>query len=276
MKKITKAFFILFVMGMFTNNLYSQGMYVGINVGYGFCTSAQNIDNDFMSFYNYTAGNNSYTVEQIDVSLGKGLNLGAAFGYMFNKNVGAELGISYLMGGKTEAKDEYDGGMTDYSLSATMLRINPSIIVTTGTDNAVNPYAKFGLIFGMGSVLYEFEDNDDGDVTVMEFKFSEGLAMGLSAAIGADYSLNDNITLFGEIDMVNMSYAPTKGEITKATYNGVDGLPDMTTSEKEFEFVDSYTYNTQNPPPDSQPSQELKYRLPFGSVGVKFGVKINL
>jgi hypothetical protein len=229
----------------------------------------------FLDFYNYTGGQSSSTVEQVNVSLGKGLNFGGTIGFMFNENIGAELGISYLLGGKSEAKDSYPGGTTDYTISSKMLRINPSIVIAAGLDN-INPYAKFGLLIGSGSIFYEENDNDDGDVYVMKMKLNGGMAMGLTSAIGATFSLSEKMSFFGEFNMVNLSYAPSKGEITKATYNGVDELPDMTTREKETEFVDSYTLSGENPFPNSQPRKELKQKMPFGSFGVNIGIKFSL
>jgi len=178
------------------------------------------------------------------------------------------------MGGKSKAKDQYSGGTTDYTVSSKMLRVIPAIVIASGLEG-FNPYARVGLVVGAGSILYEFEDNDQGDVSVAKMKLNGGIALGLNAAIGAIFSLNDNLSLFGEIDMYNLSYAPTKGELTEATYNGTDVLPNMTTSDKEIEFVDSYTYNYNSPPPDSQPSQALKQKLPFGSVGINVGLRID-
>lgn len=273
MKKL-QLFKGLFIIAMFlfiANNSNSQGAYVNLNVGYGFCMSTGTMD----GLYNYTSGQNSSTVEQIYFSLGKGLNFGGTFGYMFNEHVGAELGLSYLLGGKTKAKDEYSGGTTDYTLSSNMFRFIPTIVIAAGTEG-VNPYAKFGFVIGTGAVSMELEDNDDGDVVISKMKLNGGAAFGINGALGAIFELSDNISLFGELNAVNMSYAPKKGEITEATYNGKDVLPDMTTSEKEVEFVDEYTYNYNSPPPDSQPSKELKYKLPFGSFGINFGVIFNL
>jgi hypothetical protein len=258
---------------LFANNLFAQGAYVNINAGYGLSMSSQNLY--FFDFYNSTSGSNSYTEEQVNVSLGKGLNVGGAFGYMFNKNIGAELGISYLLGGKSKAKDTYIGGTTDYTLSSKMLRINPTLVIASGFEK-INPYAKFGLVLGSGSIMYEYNDNEDGDIYVMKMKLNGGIAFGLSSGIGATFDLNDKMSFFGELNMVNLSYAPTKGKVTEATYNGVDGLPDMTTSDKEIEFVDSYTHNDDNPPADSQPRKALKQKLPFGSFGVNIGLRINL
>ena len=109
-----KMLFLIFVISLTTNNLFAQGAYVNANFGYGFMMSSQNIN--YFSFYNFSAGNNSATLEQINVSLGKGVNAGATFGYMFNNHVGAELGISYLFGAKSKAMDTYPSGTTDYEI----------------------------------------------------------------------------------------------------------------------------------------------------------------
>lgn len=257
---------------LFVNNLFGQETYMKINAGYSVNMSSQNLE--YFDFYNYTSGSNSNTNEQVFVSLGKGLNFDGTIGYMFNENIGAELRLSYLIGGKSTAKDDYDDGTTDYTISSNMLRANPSFVLSTGLK-AINPYAKFGLIIGTGSVNYEFEDNEDGDIYKANIKMDGGLAVGLNAAIGVNYTFNDNMSLFGEINMINMSYAPDKGVYTEATYNGADELPDMTTREKEIDFVDSYTYNQNDPPPESEPRKELKQKLPFGSLGLNLGLRIG-
>ena len=255
---------------LFANSLCAQEAYVNINAGYGFAMGSQN----FPGFNNSTSGNNSFTNEQVNVSLGKGLNVGGAFGYMFNKNIGAELGLSYLIGAKTKAKDEYMGGTTDYSISSRMLRINPTLVIASGLEK-INPYAKFGFIIGSGAARVEYKDNDEGDIEIMKMKMNGGLAFGVSSSVGALFSLSDKMSFFGEITMVNMSYATTKGMITEASYNGADLLPDMTTNEKETEYVKSYTRDFNNQPSDAEPSTELREKLPFGSLGINFGLKIS-
>jgi hypothetical protein len=277
--------FIAILVALFTGNVFAQKSYVSFNAGYGAKMGSQNLED----FYNYTystTGDFEYEYtsthknEQINLSLGKGLNLGGSFGHMFNKNIGAELGISYLLGGKTEAKDTYtyngeQYGTTKYIISAKMLRIVPTLVVTTGMEK-LNPYAKFGVILGTGSVKYEYKDDEDGDIEIREMKMKGGLAMGLNTAIGVTFDFSEKMSFFGEINMVNMTYAPKKGEVTKATYNGIDELADMTTSEKEIEFVKSYTVSSAEPPSDSEASKELSRKLPFGSIGLNIGILIGL
>lgn len=249
---------------------YAQKSYFSFGAGYGFKAGAQTMPN----FYNANIGNNSATYEQIHLSLGRGLNAGAAYGLFFNDNLGLDLGVNFLLGAKTTATDNFVDGKTEHSFSATMFRFNPSVVFRANKKK-FNPYAKFGVIVGKGNISQELNDNDNGDIMLIKIKYTGGMAFGLSSAFGADYKLNDKVSLFGEINAVNMSYAPTKGKVTEASFNGVDALPNMTTSEKEFEFVNSYT-ETSASPPDSQPAKSLKEKFPFGSIGLNIGVKISL
>jgi hypothetical protein len=225
---------------------------------------------------NLTMDSTTSTLKQINASLGKGLTVEGAFGYMFTKNIGAELGISYLFGAKVTAKDTYtDGSTADYTLSAKMFRINPSVVIACGF-NKINPYAKFGLIISFGSITYKEDHNESGSTEVMETKLNGGMTFGLNAGAGVIFKLSKLLSLFGEIDMVNLSYAPTKGKLTEFTINGTDQLPNLTTSEKEIDFVDRYTSDSKNPRPDSEPRQELKQKFPFGSIGLNIGLRISL
>jgi hypothetical protein len=75
---------------VFTINLIAKNIYVIINTGYQLNMSSQNIQD----FYSQSVVNNSYIYEQVDV--GKGFNIGATVGNMFNNNLGAELNILTL------------------------------------------------------------------------------------------------------------------------------------------------------------------------------------
>ncbi len=272
MKKlpILKVLFVSLLLTVGTLSVKSQGAYVSANLGYGFPMSSQDISN----YVNTTSGSNSTTNEQIFLSFGKGFNFGGTFGYMFSKNVGAELGISYLMGGKTKANDDYSGGETNYSFSGKMLRFIPSLVISAGAEG-LNPYAKFGFVIGKGSLKQEFEDVDNSNVMKGKLKYNGGMSFGVNATVGVSFGLNDKMSMFAELNSVNMSYAPKKAEYTELTYNGKDMLPDLTTSIKEIEFVDKIT-NTGTPPPDSEPSEQLKEKMPFGSLGINIGIIFKL
>nr|NQU93608.1 outer membrane beta-barrel protein [Bacteroidota bacterium] len=286
MKKI-RCLLPLFLIPLFSNCILSQetnktvssskskGFYVDIKVGYAYKMNSQNLANSF-EMYNVTMNNGNEHFESIFISLGQGFNAEAAFGYMFNKHVGADLGISYLWGSTFEAKRQTEMSNIKYTLSSNMLRFSPSIVIRAGFDK-FDPYAKFGCVFGLGKVFYTDDDFNYGQSG--ESEYEGGMAFGINAAAGVIFKLNDKLSLFGEINTINMSYSPTKSTLTKATENGADILPNLHVYNKEVEYVDSYDrepYDPNNPEPDyTKPRQELKFALPFGSIGLNIGLKIN-
>lgn len=286
----------LALMSISQTNVFAQGVYVDVQAGYGMPLNGQtDMLSNYSSSYidNYITGeySSSYTEEVVNLSLGKGMNFGANVGYMFNKNIGAEIGVNYLLGGKTEGtySDYYTytdpTGYTEESwekstqqMSAKMLQINPSFVVAGGFEKW-NPYAKVGVVLGFGSIEMEADYSDNmGNNGSYAMTLNEGMAFGLSGSFGTQYILNDQISLFGEASLVSLSYSPKKGEITKYNEDGVDMLPSLTTQDKETEFVDktSEYYDGSSTPSDpNTPSQELKTSYQFSSIGLRVGVKFN-
>jgi len=160
-------------------------------------------------------------------------------------------------------------------LSSTMFSFNPSIVIAKGM-NGINPYARFGVIIGMGSIIetIKYTENPNSSSTTM--KLNGGNTVGLSAAIGAQIKLMGRISVFGELAMVNMSYAPTRGEITAYTFNGIDKLTSLKPREILTDYVETYTVNANQTTPDNEPSKSLLQKFPFGSAGINIGLKYSL
>ncbi len=199
------------VMSLFATVLFAQKTYVTVNAQYGFSTGNP------LNSISITQTGTTKTTEINHGSLGNGLSAGGAFGYMFTNNIGAELGISYFSGGKYEASYSAPNYTDSETYSSKMLQINPSLIISAGLKK-INPYAKFGLVMGSGSIMYVGNGNDNGDIIVTKIKYNGGLAWGLNAGVGVLYSLNDKMSLFGQVNMTDMTYAPTKGEYTEVTF----------------------------------------------------------
>jgi hypothetical protein len=261
---------VIFTISLFSSNLFAQGLYVTANAGYGF-----GINKSMIADLTETA--TTYTHDQKSLSFGKGINLGGAVGFMFNKNMGAELGLSYLIGGKSKSTGTYLDRTEESTYSGKMFKINPSFIFTSGAGK-FNPYAKMGLVVGFGFFNHEYSVNyTTGDVDLTNYKYNGGIALGFSSALGATYKLNNNLSLFGELSLISLSYSPEKMTVTKATNNGIDVLPGITTYDKETDFVDSYTVSrTPAPIDDTKPRQTLKVPFPFGSFGFNVGIRIGL
>ena len=254
-----------------------KGAYVSINAGYGF--GAGNNSNEVAARFdmiNYTENTAlTSTTELANVSLGKGLNFGAAFGYMFNQYVGGELGVSYLMGGKSESKETYlNGDYVNSSVTAKMLQLKPTLVISGGFSK-INPYAKFGIVVGVGtSVNIEREERDGTDLYMNKTEFSGSTSIGFQGGAGLLYSLNDKISLFGELNLVNLNFSPEKASYTEFTENGVNVLPLIDVENKETEFSDTVVSNA-GPSNPAIPTKDYKTTFNLGNLGLNFGMRYN-
>lgn len=250
----------------------AQETYLNVGLGYGMNAASQTMP--------YSASLSSDTIASIKGvhgSLGKGLNFGVSFGYMFNKNVGAELGVNYLKGSPIKSK------FTDYTYiytnlqtlttNANMLRIIPTIVITT-SDGTLRPYAKVGLVMGVMGKATTIYTDDIGSYAYEETReASGGIAIGFASNLGLKIEAA-NMSLFAELAMINQSWAPTKNIMTESKFKGVDQLGSMTTYQKETNYVDSYTETTT--PDQNSPRQNTKQYLPMSSFGINIGIRIPL
>jgi hypothetical protein len=236
--------------------------YLTISSGYNFSNGANDLGADI--YYN--------NEPVIMKSLGEGINFNAGFGYMFNNYLGVELGLSYLHRSETssEVSNQFRG--YKHSLSSSMFRITPSVIIRSGMEK-ITPYAKFGVLFGIGDIYKGYEYTSSYDNFSSKQKLNGGMAFGYHAAIGSTFSLNEKLALFAEFNLVGMSYSPTKGEFTEYNSNGHDLLNTFSIYHRETEFVDEITNNTITV--DTKPSQELKTYYAFGSIGLNIGLHFS-
>ena len=230
-----------------------QGLYLNVGGGYNLSAGSQMIG------INYT----STTAEAVYGSLGKGISFGAGLGYMFSENIGAELGFSYLSGAEFETNDFDTSGSSAGTASGKMIRINPSLKLTAG--EGIKPYAKFGIVLGLGTeVTVNAVAASPGFSYTEEIVYTEGMALGWSAAFGLDFPLSDKIAIFAEANLINQTWKPKKLEYT-ATGNGFG-----------FNFSESETYNLEEEVNFNSSNTDLSPALPFSSIGLHAGIKIML
>ncbi len=256
-----------------------SGFYIGVNAGYNMPMSPRNVG--FFGWNTWREGLVNFTrpnsgpdkFDDVPLSLGKGINFGMSIGYMFTENLGAELGANYLLGAETKSLQRNESGtdIIDQKISGKMVQLSPTFVLK-GNYSQLNPYAKLGLVFGLGTKV-TYEENEIFNNQPYDFiqVADGGTPVGFTGAIGMDYNLKPNLSLFGELKAVSLSYSPQKAHVTKYTENGVDKLPTMTVRNKETEFLDSYTQSTAN----TEPWRANRINLPFSSIGLNIGVKYN-
>jgi outer membrane protein W len=256
-----------------------KGAYGSLQIGYSLAAGASNVGGG-LALENVTNTSTTNTTESLKYSFGKGINAGLQFGYMINDNIGIELGINYLLGGKTTATDVSVGGgfggtagTTVTDVSAKMLQINPSVVLATSI-NKMSPYAKLGLVIGSGTITQNDNFTSSGFTGTRKVEYKGGVALGFSSALGINFNINDKLSLNTELSLVNMQYTPTKSSITVATSNGTDVLSTLSVRDKETEFSSSVTYGG-TIPTNTAPRQSNSFATPFGSIGVNVGIRYS-
>lgn len=257
-------------------NTFAQSFYAKLNGGYNWGIASN------LGQRNSNQIGNTTSYEKVNLSFGKGINIVGAAGYMFNKNIGAELGINYLIGGTSETSSKSSNFNSSsnniYYYSSTLLNFIPSIIISPGFEK-INPYAKIGLSLGIATMTIKNESSSTtGNSTNSTYEtalLNGGIAIGLVSALGTTYELNKNISLFGEINISTLSYSPTKGETTEYKENGVDRLFTLKTVDKVTEYTDSYSTDSSLQTDVNNPRKSTPISIPFSSLGINIGVKYS-
>ena len=288
MKKLIGTIALL-AMSMTSMNAQENGLYLSLNGGYNF--AAGTVKNDVVANTTKVSGSGSAYVEtneQVALSLGKGINFGGAVGYMFNKNVGTELAFDYLIGGKTSytnsksSNSTSSSSKTDYDISASMLQIIPSLVISAGMEK-INPYAKFGFVIGSAKITTNqnttntasFGGSTNTNTSERTIETLTNTGLGFKGSLGAMFAVNSNISVFAELTSINMSLNLKSGTITKDTTNGVDNLIGKSINDTQTVYEDTLTTNSPKTVNPNEPSKAATISFPFSSFGINVGLKYS-
>ncbi len=272
LKTISILFSILFAINV--NAQSDKRFYVSLNSGYNLGTgNTDAYSSIILGIANSTQIDAStYQQEYLKINFGKGFNAGANLGYVFTKNIGLELGVNYLFGGKTESKQtDLSGNYSNTEAFAKMIQIKPTLVFRAGYDK-INPYAKVGMIIGSGKITNTRNEKNGVDVFKETIEFDGGIPIGFHASLGTLYKLNEKVSIFGELNLISLEYAPEKSRFTESFKNNIDQLPTMTVREKEVEFVESIT-DSAAPSNPNEASKAPKIPFSFSSFGLNVGLQ---
>src|SRR5574343_656259 len=153
---------------------WSQVIYGSLSGGYQFGVGKQNLEHHSVS--DIIDSYSPWHWQQVDLSLGKGVQTNFTVGYDFKQHYGVSLSGSYLFGAEFSSKTTSASGLTyERKLSANMLRINPSFRMYVG-ENRCRTYAEIGFILGIGKINLTnsvnvtdiiFVDHLDSDPTIV-------------------------------------------------------------------------------------------------------------
>ena len=156
-----------------------------------------------------------------------------------------------------------------------MLYLNPAVIVKTGVgENEL--YCRVGMILGRGKMLREESGDWNGTINERHYLYTGSWAFGANGAIGYNIPLNDHLAVWCELNAINFQWAPDHREMTLMTTDGVDMLSSQTTNEIHTDYLDEVSEELGVPEPAGKPKQLIKYRYPFGSIGMSVGIRYAL
>ena len=217
-------------------------------------------------------GANEYVVDRANpVSYGVGVHAGLGVGFMLSENLGIQVAADYVRG-KVDQEIGFQG-ITAISASTdvTQIQLSPMLVISTGVEG-FNLYSKTGLLFPvMSSYEKEYSGSLPNDGMVLQ-KESLNLStkLGLVGAIGFLFSTNEKLSIFLEAEAINLALTPKSNEVTSFEQNGTDKLSELTTTQKNINYVDQVT-NTGN---TNEARQALATPISFSSFGVNVGLNI--
>jgi opacity protein-like surface antigen len=229
---------LLLLAALFTMSLSYSQFYAGLSGGYSF-GATQRVNGTEVSLNGSTM-----STSNIYGSYGEGFNGTLKLGYFFNEHLGAELNLGYLNGSdqtKADVKLPVYGMETDAIAYSRVFRSTLSLVYKI--NNGL--YGRFGAYIPLGGkTVVEANDRRVVEVAVAvnpetgqpimapanvttsyEMEIHGTPTIGFAGAIGYEYSLSDNLKLFGELEYLGLAIKTKDSEYTKYDQKVVIHLP---------------------------------------------------
>lgn len=224
-------------------------------------------------------------------SYGEGLNFQLRGTYFFNESFGTEVGFGYLHGtDQTISKVSLPNTEVDAIARARALGASASIVYRF-TNNI---YGRFGALIKVGgkteAVVYQksvFSEDEAnafgvpfGSYSETDYKedFHGKFPLGFIGALGYNYNLNSNFSVFVEAEYYGISLKRKDSELSE--FNTDIVLPDGTIAVSGFYTLDNlpegyvkkttYVDNLSNS--NTDPSKKLSQKVPYSSFGISVGI----
>lgn len=218
---------LLLLAALFSISLTYSQFYAGFSTGYGIGATPRVNGTEVKLNGSVLETSNIYG------SYGAGFNGTLKFGYFFNEHLGAELNLGYLHGADQTKADVYlpNYGMeTDAVAYSRMYRTTLSLVYKI--NNGL--YGRFGALIPLGGkTVVEANDRRIVEVPVgvhpetgvimapanvatsYEMEIHGTPTLGFAAALGYEYTLGDNLSLFGEMEYLGLAIRTKDSEYVK-------------------------------------------------------------
>lgn len=255
---------------VFSQNRY----YVSFNAGYALGTTKDVLGTSIQTF-----ASGDFKRSNIYGTFGKGLGFTLRGGSRINDNLSAELGFSYLLGGKV-ITDEASSPSTQSSteVKGTQIRVLPSLRFS-GKNEGLHLYGRIGLVLPVGVTSKSTQTTSGTDIggnaqeTILKRDRTNAFAIGYFGAIGVSIKIADNMQFFAEAEHISLRTKQKTAVLTDYTVNGSSQLESLTTQQKQTEYVDELT-SSDNTKID-EPLRVRAITQNFSSIGLNFGIKLS-
>ena len=274
------------------HSLWAQDFYARAGIGYGFVQAGQTIDGTATP---YSGTLNNSSVSSTDTmsfnmkkaSYATGLHVMLAGGYMFNEFIGFDLSLDIGAMPKHYSFTENNtpinvGGSTVLNMNYTVnqhaktpVLAIPAIVLQTGGSN-LNLYTRTGLIVPLRTTVIQDQVYQtlpgQGSIYVFDQtnQIKNSFTLGLTAAMGLQYHLNERLMLWGEVSGISMALFTKTSTMTNITQNGSSYFSNIPDSVKVIHY--STNYSAQSGDQYHQPA----YAQPFSNLCFTVGVKYLL
>ncbi len=223
-------------------------------------------------------------------SYASGFTISLGLGYSLNNYVSFDLTSSYTDGKQFRMIDSeqeiIDGTIENSSLDrfspkSKVLLIAPALVLTV-PHKTLQPYVSTGVVFGVVQLKNSFVSDSDFKLSIhhteQNEKFYGGVSMGLRGAIGVNYALRPQLSLFTEVAFTSMNFSPKHKKVTHDITDGTDNLPTLNERQRHTIYVDRMNTDSrvtlENP--EDSPSEALRVTFPMSNMLAKAGIKLFL
>jgi len=169
-------------------------------------------------------------------SYGSGIGLDLNLGYMFSRNFGIDMGIEYVLGNETLIEEFTDGDSFDQSYATNKrLTLSPAFVVDAGSET-LSPFIRFGILIPVAGQTEGFRASNNPSMISSSIPLlfpnaesfrAESIAkgqfsLGLNAAFGLRYQLNEMISILGSVGYTGLRIARQSYEVPSATLTMTD------------------------------------------------------
>lgn len=276
-----KPFFLTLIGLALTGAVHAQQktspFYLRLGAGYAVRAAGQS------EFSTTSVSNGStYTFESRPASFSAGVQATLAGGYRINRHLAAELGVVAVVAPrsyKNVVRQEGPGG-TGFTATAKQkaslpLLLTPALRVGTGGDK-LDIYSRIGLALPLRNKLYvettEVSSGGSTGDTYSKAEFRNRMRLGIAYGLGAAWSFNSHVSVYGELNGLSMNMYTKKSELTEAKVGTQDILEGIPVYGRETEYEFDYEGTVGTVPDYTKPRKAAAYALPFSNVGFGFGI----